>query len=353
MRLFADDLFTKQVGAMLPYVELFIFLFVILVAAQIFTNALEHLGEWLKISEGVTGSLFAAVGTALPEAIIPILAIASGTSHSHINHDISIGAILGAPLMLSTITCGLMALFAIKKRGFSGHLHPESSGLKRDLNFFLASYVLATIAMFLPKTLGTLNLHHVLLLTLVGLYFIYSLITLRASKNLVETGHGTIAEHPMYLAYLGLPVNMLSIVLQLILGLILLIWGAGRFIHSIAHISLLMHVSPLLLSLFIIPIATELPEKINSILWIQRNKDTLAFGNITGAMVFQGSLLPAVGIALTPWQYNQETLLSIALTIAATLWLRYHATRHHVIKIWHLLCNGALYILYLTLAWLV
>ena len=32
----------------------------ILVAAEIFTNALEHLGERIGISEGVTGSLFAA-----------------------------------------------------------------------------------------------------------------------------------------------------------------------------------------------------------------------------------------------------------------------------------------------------
>ncbi|MFH0343539.1 MAG: hypothetical protein ACHBNF_15760, partial [Chromatiales bacterium] len=57
------------------YVELVGMLLVILMAAEIFTNALEHLGEKLKISEGVTGSLFAAVGTAMPESMVPILAI--------------------------------------------------------------------------------------------------------------------------------------------------------------------------------------------------------------------------------------------------------------------------------------
>ncbi len=51
---------------------LFIALIVILIGAETFTNALEHLGERLKISEGVTGSIFAAVGTALPEAIVPV-----------------------------------------------------------------------------------------------------------------------------------------------------------------------------------------------------------------------------------------------------------------------------------------
>jgi cation:H+ antiporter len=62
--------------------ELAIMLVVILVAAELFTNALEHLGERLKISEGVTGSLFAAVGTALPETLVPLLAIAGGTTDS-------------------------------------------------------------------------------------------------------------------------------------------------------------------------------------------------------------------------------------------------------------------------------
>jgi len=83
---------------------LLLMLIVILIAAEVFTNALEHLGEKLKISEGVTGSLFAAVGTALPETMVPLLAIFAGTQNAHINEEIGVGAILGAPLMLSTLS---------------------------------------------------------------------------------------------------------------------------------------------------------------------------------------------------------------------------------------------------------
>ncbi|MGF6267477.1 Ca2+/Na+ antiporter [Paraburkholderia youngii] len=60
----------------LMFVELGLMLVVILVAAELFTNALEHLGERLKISERITGSLFAAIGTALPETMVPLLALA-------------------------------------------------------------------------------------------------------------------------------------------------------------------------------------------------------------------------------------------------------------------------------------
>src|SRR3990167_2548648 len=96
---------------------LLVALLIILVAAEVFTNALEHLGERLKISEGVTGSVFAAVGTALPETLVPLLAIFAGTENQQLNEEIGVGAILGAPLMLSTLTLFLMAVATIKKRG--------------------------------------------------------------------------------------------------------------------------------------------------------------------------------------------------------------------------------------------
>jgi cation:H+ antiporter len=99
----------------------------------------------------------------------------------------------------------------------------------------------------------------------------------------------------MLLTRLGLPQNLFFIVVQLALGLALLVTGAKGFIHGVEAAAPIIGISALLLSLMIIPIATELPEKVNSILWIRKHKDTLAFGNITGAMVFQGTLLPAIG----------------------------------------------------------
>lgn len=334
----------------LLFAELFFFLLVILAAAEIFTNALEHLGEKLHISEGVTGSLFAAVGTALPETLVPILAIIGGTADQAVNHEIGVGAILGAPLMLGTLTCCMMAIAALRQRGLHGHIRPEPTGLKRDLSFFLAGYAIATLAMFVPHQYDSLHLRGVLSFVLVLLYFVYMLVTLKASSALVEAGHGTEAENAMYLARLRLPVNLFTIVVQLGLGLTLLVWGAEGFIDGVAGASSFLHISPLLLSLLIIPIATELPEKINSILWVRRDKDTLAFGNITGAMVFQGTLLPAIGIALTPWVPRPEVFLGLVITLVAACWLRHLARHPGGIRIRHLMLNGVLYASYLVLA---
>ena len=161
-------------------------------------------------------------------------------------------------------------------------------------------------------------------------------------------GHGTESDHPMFLKRLGFPVNRLTIAIQLIIGLGLLILGARGFIHGIEGAAQAFGVSVLLLSLLIIPIATELPEKINSILWIRRNKDTLAFGNISGAMVFQGTLLPAIGIMLTPWVPRIEVLTGMIVTLAAAAWLRFWV-KDQGLPIWALLLNIILYLTYLLL----
>jgi cation:H+ antiporter len=329
------------------FAELLLMLVVILIAAEIFTNALEHLGEKLGISEGVTGSLFAAVGTALPETMVPLLAIFAGTEKTQLNEEIGVGAILGAPLMLSTLSISLMAFVTLKKRGVQGHFTPERTGLTRDLNFFLAAFALAAVALFVPHQAAVIRV--TLSLSMVLIYFVYIMLTLRASSALVKDGHATEAEEKMFLARLGLPENMPVIVLQLALGLALLVGGAKGFIMGVEDASEVLGVSALLLSLLIIPIATELPEKVNSILWIRRHKDTLAFGNITGAMVFQGTLLPAIGIMLTPWVPQREVLWGIVITLVAAVWLRLMLARGQL-RVWHLWINGALYVTYLAIA---
>lgn len=330
-------------------VILIVALFVILIGAEAFTNALEHLGERLKISEGVTGSLFAAVGTAMPEAMVPVVAVLTTTGDPHLGEEVGVGAILGAPLMLSTLTLFLMAAFAAAQRGWGGEFKPERTGLERDLSWFLFAYGLAAVAIFVPHEHQLLR--GTIALALVVSYFIYILLTLRASSHLVQNGHATEAEERLFLNRIGLPENRFTILLQLALGLGMIVAGAKGFVIGVEDLSAWLGVPALVLSLLIIPVATELPEKVNSILWIRRGRDTLAFGNITGAMVFQGSLLPALGISLTPWEPRPEVLFGMFLTIGATLYL-WLMVKRGTLRPKHLIMNGAGYVAYfLALTW--
>jgi cation:H+ antiporter len=329
---------------MFDYVHLFLSLIFIVVASSVFCNALEHLGETLGVSAGVTGSIFAAIGTALPETIIPILAIF--TAHGNIvNNEIGVGAILGAPLMLSTLSVFVMALSVNVKRGITGAIRPESSGLERDLLFFLASFTLAFVCAIIPTNSLSWFINPAIAALLVGSYFLYILLTVKSSAKLAKSGHGTVADEKLYLAYIGFKVNSINIALQLLLGLALLLYCAEMFIDAVKSIAFANKLSPFLLSLIIIPIATELPEKINSVIWLHKGKDTQAMGNITGAMVFQGSLLPAIGILFANWHLNSKVpAINIAITLLATLWMYFNLKRGGL-KVWHFFINGLLYIL--------
>ncbi len=316
-------------------------LILILIGAEAFTNALEHVGERLGISEGVTGSIFAAVGTALPEAMVPIVAVLASSGNLEIRHEVGVGAILGAPLMLSTLTLCLMGIFAANSRGWQQPFRPEPTGLHRDLTWFLMAFTVGGMAVFVPPEWRVVRV--TIALVLVLMYMMYLLLTIRASRSLVEQGHGTEADHPLFLSKIHLPENLLTILLQLGFGLGIIIGGAKGFVYGVEHLADWLGISALALSLLIVPVATELPEKINSIIWVRRGRDTLAFGNITGAMVFQGSLLPALGVMLTPWAPRIEVLLGMGLTLVATVYLLI-LSRSGSIKPYHFVANGLCYL---------
>jgi len=103
---------------------------VILAGALLFTNAIEWTGNKLGVGEGATGSVLAAVGTAMPETLIPIVAIIGGAEGSE---DVAIGAIIGAPFLLATIAMALVGISALafKGRREQGRARPSPISLLR------------------------------------------------------------------------------------------------------------------------------------------------------------------------------------------------------------------------------
>ena len=320
-------------------------LLAIFLAAELFTNALECLGERMGVSEGVTGSIFAAVGTAMPETVVPMVAILAGGASIAVNHAVGMGAILGAPFMLATLSLCLLGLFVGLKRGWHTVLAPEPTGFKRDINFFMIGYSLVIVVAFLPVDWHLARVGGAC--TLFILYFLYLLQTIQASKGLVAEGHGTEADSDLYLKrWLGDSTPVATA--QLLLALLILILGAKAFVHGIETASTLLGMGALVLSLLIVPIATELPEKINSILWIRKGRDTLAFGNITGAMVFQGTVVPGIGMLLLPWSFQDGyAAAAVVLAISGSAWL-YFLQASGRLNGQMLLCNGFLYGLFLA-----
>jgi len=321
-------------------------LLLVFIAAELFTNALEFIGERMGVSEGVTGSIFAAIGTAMPETIVPIVAILSGGASEAVNHAVGMGAILGAPFMLATLSLGLIGYFAGTRHGWHTRLDPEPSGLRRDLAVFMAGLVLIIVSGQLPPAWQ--ESRFILALILCLIYFLHLLRTIQASRELVADGHGTEAGSPLHASRI-MPTHLWSAILQLSIAMAILIQGARMFVNGAEQMSTDLGISAFVVSLLVIPVATELPEKINSILWIRRRKDTLAFGNITGAMAFQGTVIPAVGMTLMPWHIHlaSHAGISLLLTLLGVAWL-WRMRPGHRLTPTRLLLNGGLYLIFVV-----
>jgi cation:H+ antiporter len=59
----------------------------------------------------------------------------------------------------------------------------------------------------------------------------------------------------------------------------------------------------------------------NSFLWLYRKKDRLAVGNVTGAMVFQGTIPVSIGLLGTDWALAPTALITMVLAVAASSFL--------------------------------
>jgi cation:H+ antiporter len=329
---------------------------VILAGAELFTNGIEWFGHKLQLAEGAVGSVLAAVGTALPETMIPIIAILFATGES--SHAIGVGAILGAPFMLSTLAMfvtGIAVLYVARRRPAGDVMPVDTHVLAHDMRYFAIAYALAVGAAFLP--LEPVWLKWIVAVVLIGIYAWYvkghfeadadvdaaDLAPLRF-RRLDRRHHESDPDTP----------RLRVVNLQVLAALGLIVLGAVFFVDAVEHIATTLGVDEALLALVIAPIATELPEKFNSIIWVRQGKDTLAMGNITGAMVFQSTIPTVVALlfASSAWQVTGDSLVAfasagIAFLSSAAIFIP--MARSGQLRGSRLLVGGLFYLIYLGL----
>jgi len=312
---------------------------IILASAELFTNGVEWFGRRYELGEGAVGSILAAVGTALPETLVPIIAIVfTGGAAAE---QVGIGAILGAPFMLASlamvVTASAVVIFHWRGRRPLAVTINEGI-MRRDLSHFLIAYALAMVA----GVIHVRALHYGLAVGLMIFYGYYVWETLHAEGDLGEdTKPLYFHRHPempyTYRIFLQIGVAILGIIL-----------GAEIFVKEVQALSETLGAAPLIVSLLITPIATELPEKFNSVLWIRSRKDTLALGNITGAMVFQSTFPVSVGLIFTTWQLTTPALVAGVLALFSGTVFYLTLRVRHTLTWWSLGGAGSVYFAYLV-----
>jgi cation:H+ antiporter len=284
----------------------------ILFGAELFTNAVEWLGRKWSLGQGAVGSILAALGTALPETAVPVTAILFGGGAPR-TQEIGIGGILGAPFLLVTLGFFIMALALwITRRSHSDDgLAVARTTFHRDMGCFMIGYAITLAVGAWPSVW----LHQIAPVVLVALYGVFFVWTLRDRTD--SSGREETDLHPLYMQWKRPVPSMGAVWIQLVLALAIIVGGAHLLTAGVGQVALWLAVPPFAVSALLIPLATELPETFNSVVWIRQGKDALAVGNITGAMAFQSTLVPALGIWMTPWTLRPDALFTGGLTLAA------------------------------------
>ena len=101
---------------------------------------------------------------------------------------------------------------------------------------------------------------------------------------------------------------MLDNVLLIVAGLVLLIWGADRFVHGAAAIARNLGIAPLLIGLTVVAFATSAPEIMVSVNAALRGEPDLAIGNAIGSNIANIGLVLGSVAMIKPIELTSATL---------------------------------------------
>lgn len=275
----------------------------IYLACELFVNAIEHLGRALRMGAVAVGSVLAAVGTALPESVVTGVAVTIG----HAN-DVGVGAALGGPLALATVAYAVVGGVLLMRRvSLTG---VDTRHLARDQWWFLVVFAakvsLGLVAFAWKPWLG--------LLFFAG-YAVYVVTELRRQHDDAE-----LELEPLRLG--GSVSPSLAPVLVQVLGTLVVIFGASQvFVAQLGWAGPQLGLSDAVTALLLAPLATELPEVANAVIWVRQGKSQLALANISGSMMVQATVPSGLAILFTPWDLDGPLVLSAVATAAAILFL--------------------------------
>ena len=284
----------------------------IYLSCEFFVNGVEWVGRRLKITRTATGTILAAFGTALPESVVTFVAVVFGNTDAE--RDIGVGAALGGPLVLSTLAYGVVGLTfmgsARLKVRRKETLDLDCRRLGRDqgwfLTIFLCKLALGVIAFPGKPWFGVLFL---------GAYALYVWKELQGDGSSSE-GHEL---EPLKIRPRDSDPGLIWAALQTIAALIVIFAASRLFVSQLDVIGPWLGMPPQLVAVLLSPIATEMPETMNAVIWVRQGKERLALANISGAMMIQATVPTAFGLFGTSWLFDRPLIIAGGVTALAVV----------------------------------
>jgi len=191
----------------------------------------------------------------------------------------------------------------------------DTARLARDQRWFLTIFIfkvaLGLVAFALKPCLG------LLFFAAYGVYF---------WREMRNTGEHASADdlEPLKLQPKRVTPTKAAVLTQMAITLALIFGASQLFVAQLEWAGPALGLPPVVVALLISPVATELPEVMNAIIWVRQGKTQLALANISGAMMIQATVPSGIGILLTPWMFDTPLVLAGVATmtsISYLLWL--------------------------------
>src|SRR5271168_2390891 len=315
----------------------------IYLSCEWFVNAVEWLGQRLNIGTMAVGTILAAFGTALPESVVTLVAVTTGPTSEIRN--IGVGAAMGGPRVLATVAYGVTGGMLLMRRRTHTRIHyrelvtagvgaatldfptrecDDDGGatladrahiarLVKDQRWFIAVFVvkvaLGLVAFAIKPWLG------LLFFAAYGVYF------WREIRGGTSGDYDEHALAPLKLQPRAARPATTAVLVQTLGALSLIFVASQIFVHQLDAIGPMLGLSGAITALLLSPIATELPEIMNAIIWVRQGKTQLALANISGAMMIQATVPSGLGLLFTDWRLDHALLWSGAVTMAAITYL--------------------------------
>ena len=295
----------------------------IYLACEYFVNGIEWAGRRLNLGATAVGTVLAAFGTALPESAVTFFAVVFGSTPAQ--KDLGVGAAMGGPLVLATLAYAVVGVALLLNRRKLGRpdleIKADYKRLAHDQAAFLIVFVvkvgLGLVAFAIKPWLG------VLFLAAYGIYVwreISHSDTAPEEEDLEPLKFRPRDEQP----------SLGWAAFQSILALAVIAVASHTFVAQLEAIGTALNWSPHIVALLLSPVATELPETMNALIWVRQGKERLALANISGAMMIQATIPSALGISFTPWMFDLPLLAAGVMTAVAIVYLLWAFRRGNV-----------------------
>lgn len=297
---------------LITYVTLVVSVIIIYYSCELFVNGIEWVGKKFNVAQCAVGTVLAAFGTALPESVVTFVAVAFNATSEQ--KDIGVGAALGGPLVLGTIAYAVIGLCIIvfrKRRDLGTDIDIDSAKLRTDQKWFLSIFIFKVLLGFLAFSGKPFTA-----LFFLAAYALYFYKEMGTECDAVQEEMEPLKFQPHKTSP-----STFWVITQTIFSLILITASSHLFVRNLELISALWHVPPHIVSLLLSPLATELPEILNAVIWVRQGKEALALGNISGSMMIQATVPSALGLYFTPWLFDQHLLMAGVMTLISIIYL--------------------------------